>query len=201
MSNRQPRVLDVGNCDPDHASLRQLLIHNFEVDVDRVMFVNEALEALAGTGYTMVFVNRLIFADSSEGLTLIKQMRADDTMRDTPVMMISNYADAQDRAVAAGAVRGFGKADLTDAATVGCIEAMVRELLPGAVLAGAPGHARESGTGVRRWPPRPPNETHRCERRVAASDAAVWRNQDGRVALPAADCTFCRTRRRRPRST
>ncbi len=118
VSNTRPRVLDVGNCDPDHASLRRFLIHNFDVDLDRVMFVNEALEALAETAYAMVFVNRLIFADSSEGLTLIKQMRADDTMRNTPVMMISNYADAQDGAVAAGAVRGFGKADLTDAATI-----------------------------------------------------------------------------------
>ena len=36
----------------------------------------------------------------------------DEALRDIHVMMVSNYADAQDRAVAAGAVRGFGKNDL-----------------------------------------------------------------------------------------
>ena len=33
-------------------------------------------------------------------------------------MMVSNYADAQDKAVADGAVSGFGKAALDDPATV-----------------------------------------------------------------------------------
>ena len=89
----------------------------FDVDVDRVMFVDEAISELRKTRYDLVLVNRLIFADSSDALPLIGKMQADDALRDVPVMMVSNYADAQDRAVAAGAVRGFGKSDLDQPAT------------------------------------------------------------------------------------
>lgn len=103
--------MDVGNCDPDHAGIRRLL-EPFDVKVDRVMFVDEAMSALRETRYHFVLVNRLVFADSSDALPLIGKMKADEALRDIPVMMVSNYADAQDRAVAAGAVRGFGKDDL-----------------------------------------------------------------------------------------
>lgn len=112
MSGVRPCVLDVGNCDPDHGRIRQMLERHFAVTVDRVMFVPEALAALATRSYALVLVNRLIFADGSDGLALIEAMQADPRLRDTPVMMVSNFADAQARAVAAGAVPGFGKATL-----------------------------------------------------------------------------------------
>lgn len=115
------RILDVGNCDPDHAGIRALL-GRFDVDVDRVMFADEAMEALRKTPYQLVLVNRLIFADSSDALPLIEKMKADDALRDIPVMMVSNYSDAQDRAVAAGAVRGFGKADLERPETINLLQ-------------------------------------------------------------------------------
>lgn len=110
MSGVRPCVLDVGNCDPDHGRIAGMLQGSFAVDVDRVMFVPEALARLATRSYALVLVNRLIFADGSDGLKLIEAMRADPRLRNTPVMMISNFADAQARAVAAGGVPGFGKA-------------------------------------------------------------------------------------------
>ncbi len=117
MALNRRRALDVGNCDPDHGAMLRLL-SRFDVDVDRVMHVEEALAALGGREYDLVLVNRLIFADSSDALPLIERMQADERWRDVPVMMISNYEDAQTRAMAAGAVRGFGKADLRDDATI-----------------------------------------------------------------------------------
>jgi two-component system chemotaxis response regulator CheY len=126
MSAEGSRVLDVGNCDPDHATIRRLL-SRFDADVDRVMFVDEALAALKESRYDLVLVNRVIFADGSDGLTLIERMKANDGLGDVPVMMISNYSDAQDRAVAAGAVRGFGKAELTDPRTVEMLAPYVSE--------------------------------------------------------------------------
>ena len=114
---QKTRVLDVGNCDPDHGSIRALLLANFEVEIDRVMFVDEALAALRQCDYGLVLVNRLIFADSSDGMELIHKMRADANCR-SPVMMVSNFADAQERAVAAGALPGFGKAAIGAAATL-----------------------------------------------------------------------------------
>ncbi len=117
MPEQRPSVLDVGNCDPDHASMRRLLSH-FGVEPDRVMSVDEAMTALSDKSYDLVLVNRLIFADGSDALPLIERMQADDRLKDTPVMMISNYADAQERAMAAGAKCGFGKGDLNDPATL-----------------------------------------------------------------------------------
>lgn len=111
------RVLDVGNCDPDHGAMRGMLIANFDVEVDRVMFVDEAIAALAKQPCRLVLVNRRIFADDSDGSELIRRMKSSPALRDIPVMLISNYADAQARAETDGAVPGFGKAALGDPAT------------------------------------------------------------------------------------
>ncbi len=129
MPSNKPRILDVGNCDPDHAGIRRLLSH-FDAIIDRVMFVDEAINQLADTHYDLILVNRLIFADSSDALPLIERMKADDKTRDIPVMMVSNFDDAQSRAVAAGALRGFGKSALTDPATIDLLKPLLTEPRP-----------------------------------------------------------------------
>ena len=85
--------------------------------IQRVMFVPEALAALRSDRYDLVLVNRRIFADDSDGLDLVTAMQADPTLAKTPVMMVSNFPDAQQRAVDAGARPGFGKAELNHPAT------------------------------------------------------------------------------------
>ena len=108
----QQRVLDVGNCDLDHGAIRRMLTGAFDVDVERVMFVADALAASRARPFDLILVNRLIFADGSPGIELVRQLQGDPALRPTPVMLISNYADAQATAVAAGARPGFGKAAL-----------------------------------------------------------------------------------------
>ena len=130
------RVLDVGNCDPDHGSILRLLTENFAVEVDRVMFVPEALSALKSRPYALVLVNRQIFADGSPGLPLVTAMQQDPTLRATPVMVVSNFADAQAAAVAAGARPGFGKAALQPAET----RSRLAEFLPARADAPASPH-------------------------------------------------------------
>lgn len=112
------RVLDVGNCDPDHGKIVGMLTRNFDVQTDRVMFVDEALKALSGTHYDLVLVNRRIFADDSDGGELIRRMKASEALVRTPVMLVSNFPDAQAKAVAEGAVPGFGKAAIDQPATI-----------------------------------------------------------------------------------
>lgn len=112
------RILDVGQCDPDHAGIRRMIEANFDAEVHRVMFIAEARAALARQRYDLVLVNRLVFADGSDGLELVRAVRADATTADIPIMMISNYDEAQQRAVEAGAVPGFGKAALSLPATI-----------------------------------------------------------------------------------
>jgi len=106
------RVLDVGNCVPDHASIRQFLERNFQVQVDEAHDASGALAALRANSVDLVLVNRKLDQDSSDGIDVIRQLKADPQARHVPVMLITNYAEYQDQAVAAGAVRGFGKLDL-----------------------------------------------------------------------------------------
>lgn len=111
------RVLDVGNCDPDHFAIRSMLVRHFDVEVERVMFVSEAEAAISRRAYDLVLVNRRIFADDSDGLMLVHSAQQRPAPR-PPVMLVSNFPDAQDAAVAAGAARGFGKAGLADERTI-----------------------------------------------------------------------------------
>jgi hypothetical protein len=57
-------------------------------------------------------VNRLVFEDGSDGLALVRAMKSGGEAPHTPVMLVSNFADAQARAIAERAEPGFGKAAL-----------------------------------------------------------------------------------------
>ena len=61
----------------------------------------------------LLMVNRQLDGDFTtfSGTELITRSRR--THPEVPLMLISNYADAQAQAVAAGAVPGFGKSDLS----------------------------------------------------------------------------------------
>lgn len=64
------------------------------------------------SGKFLLLINRVIDGDfeSTSGVRLIEEL---SQMSDPPLMMlISNYPEAQNEAVAAGAIRGFGKAQL-----------------------------------------------------------------------------------------
>lgn len=105
-------MLDVGNCNPDHYKIRMMLERHFDVSIDRVMFVDEALARMRQTRYDLVLVNRLIFEDQSEGLELVRRAKSEPNVQAAPIMLVSNYADAQAAAVAEGAAPGFGKDQL-----------------------------------------------------------------------------------------
>lgn len=126
MTKGRARVLDVGNCDPDHDMIRRLLAENFDVSVDRVMFVDDALQHMGNTRYDLVLFNRVIFEDGSEGIELVRRSKRDEALKSIPVMMISNYAEAQAASVAAGGERGFGKDAVSDSSTID----LLSEFLP-----------------------------------------------------------------------
>lgn len=106
------RILDVGNCRPDHAALRGLL-ESMGFDVEQSHLTEEALTRLASEKFDLVLVNRKLDYDYSDGTDLIRRMKQDPALRSLPVMLISNYADAQAQAVALGAEYGFGKLELS----------------------------------------------------------------------------------------
>lgn len=96
----------------DHAAIRRMICEHFEADVVSAHGVHDALERLARQPFDLVLVNRLIPGEAMDGVGFIRAIKADGRFRGLPVMLLSNYAEYQRRAVAAGAEAGFGKAEL-----------------------------------------------------------------------------------------
>ncbi|MBE7438315.1 MAG: response regulator [Spirochaetales bacterium] len=104
------RILDVGQCNPDHSALAALA-RRAGAEVVRVARTQEALQILREEPIDLVFVNRKIDADYSDGTELIQEMQRQGIS--TPIMLISNYPSAQAEAVQLGALPGFGKNELS----------------------------------------------------------------------------------------
>lgn len=102
-------VLDIGNCDPDHATLKSYLAARFDVNVLRSHQQKDALEALESNDVALIVINRKLDIDYSDGTEILKFLKADAHYKDIPVMIITNYAEHQEMAVGLGAELGFGK--------------------------------------------------------------------------------------------
>lgn len=107
------RVLNVGQCGFDHGTIARFLGRDFGADVVDARTPKEAVELLRGESYDLVLVNRVSDADGSSGLDLIQTLKADPALAAVPVMLVSNYPDAQAQAEALGALPGFGKAEIS----------------------------------------------------------------------------------------
>lgn len=102
-------VMDVGNCSMDHESLRAMLEANFKISPVQAHSAAEALDFLRANGVDLLLVNRIFDRDQDDGVELIKRIKADPELAGTACMLISNFAEFQQQAVAAGAEPGFGK--------------------------------------------------------------------------------------------
>jgi CheY-like chemotaxis protein len=109
MWNMPKRVLDVGQCSPDHSSIRSFLERNFDCEVVQVDDAAGALARLRDQQFDLVLVNRKLDMDYSDGVDVIHALKADPDAASVPVMLVTNYPEHQDAAIAAGAIRGFGK--------------------------------------------------------------------------------------------
>ena len=103
------RVLDIGNCAPDFTTISRFLTKNFDCEMLQADAADDALQILREQPVDLVTVNRKLDCDYSDGLEVIRQIKADPKLKDVPVMLITNYAEHQETAIAIGAVRGFGK--------------------------------------------------------------------------------------------
>jgi CheY-like chemotaxis protein len=116
MSSR--KILSVGQCMADHGQIAHLLHSTFGAEVVSRDTARESLELLRQEPFDLVLVNRVFDFDGDSGIDFIRQMNANEQLRKIPVMLVSNYEDAQARAVAAGAQPGFGKASLREPETM-----------------------------------------------------------------------------------
>ena len=120
------RVLDVGNCGPDFSTISDFLTANFECEVVQAHGPEDTLEALRSGDIDLVLINRKLDRDYSDGVEIIKQIKADPELQATPVMLVTNYPEHQDAAEAIGAVRGFGKLELEKSETLRRLEQILR---------------------------------------------------------------------------
>lgn len=111
------KVVLVGHCNADQFSLTNA-VRNALGNAVTVTSANDDDEvAVCTSAGSLMLVNRQLDGQFGVdgGIELIRQLCSQS---DPPaVMLISNYADAQEQAIAAGAQRGFGKSDLADPAT------------------------------------------------------------------------------------
>lgn len=110
------KVLSVGQCSYDHGNISRALRAEFGADVQAAATADEALAVLRQGGVALVLVNRVFDANGDSGLDFVR--RAKEDAPDVPVMLVSNFADAQAQAVEAGALPGFGKAALGEPQTL-----------------------------------------------------------------------------------
>lgn len=112
------RVVLVGHCGPDSGMLRRAvekaLPHCEVTHADRARELEEQSNASS-----LLLVNRVLPAGLGEsaGIELIRTLQQRDASRRPTAMLVSNYEDAQREAEAAGALPGFGKAELGRAET------------------------------------------------------------------------------------
>lgn len=95
-----------------------MLNDHFDVTVQSAESHDEAIRMAAKSTYNLVLLNRIYDATGTEGMDTLRALKSDEATRETPVMLVSNFQESQDAAVAEGATPGFGKAALADPATV-----------------------------------------------------------------------------------
>ena len=112
-------VLEVGQCDMDHSAIRRM-VESLGATVRRAHSRKEALKCIEAESFALILVNRIFDMTGEEGLALVEEMCRGGSV-DCPVMIVSNYPDAQAEAIKRGAVQGFGKAALRDSRTLDLI--------------------------------------------------------------------------------
>jgi two-component system chemotaxis response regulator CheY len=112
------KVLSIGQCGMDHGSIRRLIEGNFGAEVVAGDDEAGSLAKLRSEKFDLVLVNRQLDLDGSDGVALLRKIKQAPESASTPAMLVSNFADAQARAVEAGAEPGFGKSALHAPATL-----------------------------------------------------------------------------------
>jgi two-component system chemotaxis response regulator CheY len=119
------RILSVGQCAFDHNRIARHLEQSFGASVRGVSTFDEALDALRRERFDLLLVNRVNDADDAPGLELIRSVKQTAALAGLPVMLVSNYPNAQQEAQELGALPGFGKSELTSETTRKRLEAVL----------------------------------------------------------------------------
>ena len=105
-------ILDVGQCGFDGPRLEKLLSRGLHCEVVNSDTIEDALEKMKSKDYDLCLVNRELAFEGTSGLDLIAAAKKAGVA--TPLMLVSDRKDAQQKAEALGALPGFGKSSLGD---------------------------------------------------------------------------------------
>jgi CheY-like chemotaxis protein len=110
MPGRQ--ILSIGHCAADHFRIAQTFKEHFAAEVVGADNELEAKQILEQEKFDLILINRILDATGTSGLNVISALRKEPASQAIPIMLVSNYPEAQMEAVERGAVKGFGKASL-----------------------------------------------------------------------------------------
>ena len=120
------KILDVGNCVPDHNAIRRMLESKFAAQVLQTHGPDDTLELLKREKVDLVLINRKLDQDYSDGIEILKQIKGIPELAAIPVMIVTNYEEHQLASIQAGGIRGFGKLELNKPETHQRIEAVLQ---------------------------------------------------------------------------
>ena len=121
------KVALVGHCGPDSSYLRMTITS--AIKDAKVLSADDDTELtqVLGEDVDLLLFNRELgygFAET-EGVKVIEKLRA--SYPELRMMLISNYPEAQEAAVAAGAMPGFGKREIGTPRVKDLLKGAVRE--------------------------------------------------------------------------
>jgi len=111
------RLALIGHCGFDSGSLAQFA-QDIAPEAEVVRINDQAGLDKVADDQTLLLINRVLdgrFDIGGSGIELIQSLAKREDA--PPMMLISNYEDAQQEAEAAGALPGFGKSQIADQAT------------------------------------------------------------------------------------
>ncbi|WP_442509095.1 response regulator [Novipirellula sp. SH528] len=120
-------LVDCGNCGPDFNSIRRMVSSNFKASVVQTHGLEDTLETLRTRKVDLVTVNRKLDRDYSDGLEILKKIKADPEVGSIPIMLVTNYEEHQQASIDAGGVLGFGKLSIDDTKTRELLEPYLSE--------------------------------------------------------------------------
>jgi len=118
------RVLEVGNCGFDHGRLSEWLGSRWDIVLIRASGMSQALRQLASDRFDLILANRVLEGDGRLGLDLLSELQASGTDF-PPLVLLTDYADKQAEALAAGAAASFGKRQIGTESAVAALVPML----------------------------------------------------------------------------